>query len=63
MGKAFEEWWNTVGFMEEKYCFECGGLEKEDAYKVWYAASEHWLQVAKDHDQEMQYLIEEELYE
>lgn len=29
--------------------------------KIWKAACEYWLEVAKEHDQEMQFMIEDEL--
>lgn len=61
--KAFEKW-ESNGVCNIK--IDCGNLHCLSACKkiketVWRAACEHWLQVAKDHDQEIQFLIKKEL--
>lgn len=41
--KAFEEWIKKTKF-QEQYCFECGGISKEDLEPVWKAALEWALE-------------------
>jgi len=53
--KAFEEWWN-----KNKYTF-ISTDEKLVEEHTWKAACEWLLELAKEHDQELQFFIEDEL--
>ena len=63
--KEFDKWYNNIEkeypLYQDKDGYNIGNIR---ALKVgWKAACEHWLQVAKDHDQEMEFMIEDELEE
>jgi len=45
----------------EKCIKELGYNRRPSAY--WRAACKHWLKVAQEHDQEIQFMIEDELDE
>lgn len=54
-----ENWVCDIPVCSSMECNDCKVLLKQG----WKAACEYWLQLAKDHDQEMQFMIEDELGE